>query len=49
MTEVEKMQAGEWYDANFDPELVAMRERVEMLNYAFNQASPADKAARDRT
>ena len=46
MTEFEKMQAGEWYDANFDPELVAMRERVEMLNDAFNQASPADKTAR---
>ena len=30
------MQAGEWYDANSDSELLALRERAEALNFAFN-------------
>jgi len=46
MTEREKMTAGEWYDANFDPELTALRERAEERCYAFNHVSPGDKAAR---
>ena len=45
MTEREKMAAGEWYDANFDPELIAARERTAELCHAFNHTPPGDKAA----
>ena len=31
MTEKEKMDAGLWYDANFDPELLAARMKAEEL------------------
>ena len=31
MTEQEKMAAGLWYDANFDPELLAARTKAEEL------------------
>lgn len=41
MTEKEKMKAGEWYDANFDPQLLKERIRAENLCYDFNHARPA--------
>ncbi len=41
------MEAGEWYDANFDPELIAVRARVAALCHAFNQTPPDDKAAQE--
>lgn len=41
MTEREKMLKGEWYDANFDKELVEERTRVEQRCYDFNTARPA--------
>ena len=47
MTEREKMAAGEWYDANFDPELLALRERAEALCFSFNHTPPNDKPARE--
>ena len=40
------MMAGEWYDANFDPELIALRERAEERCFAFNNTPPGDKTAR---
>ena len=40
MTEQEKMAAGLWYDANFDPELLAARTKAEELCAAFNAAAP---------
>ena len=30
MTEKEKMRAGEWYDANYDKELLDMRLKAEI-------------------
>lgn len=42
MTEQEKMAAGLWYDANFDPELLAARTKAEELCAAFNAAAPGD-------
>ena len=46
MTEREKMQYGEWYDANFDQELIALRDRAEDLCFDFNHTPPRDKATR---
>lgn len=40
MTELEKMRAGEWYDANFDKELLSQRLSAERLCYLFNNAMP---------
>lgn len=40
MTELEKMKAGEWYDANFDKELVEIRLKAEQVTYDFNNARP---------
>ena len=46
MTEREKWEAGLWYDANFDPELCAEREKAEELYTEFNQTRPSEKAKR---
>lgn len=46
MTEQEKMAAGLWYDANFDPELLAARTKAEELCAAFNTAAPGDAERR---
>lgn len=40
MTEKEKMLKGEWYDANFDPELIAERQKAEALCFDFNMSKP---------
>lgn len=39
-SEREKMLAGQWYDANFDSELIVLRRRVEELCFDFNHARP---------
>ena len=46
MTEREKWEAGLWYDANFDPELCAEREKAEELYTESNQTRPSEKAKR---
>ncbi len=40
MTEKDKMLKGEWYDANFDEELVEVRRKAEIYCYDFNMARP---------
>lgn len=40
MTEKAKMLKGEWYDANFDEELVEVRRKAETFCYDFNMARP---------
>jgi len=40
MTEKDKMLKGEWYDANFDEELVEVRRKAETFCYDFNMARP---------
>lgn len=40
MTEKEKMLNGEWYDANFDKELLQERNQAEQRCYHFNMARP---------
>lgn len=42
VTEQDKMRAGLWYDANFDPELLALRAEAEELCHRLNQTSPKD-------
>ena len=41
MKEWEKAQAGYLYDANYEPELLAMREKCADLCYEFNMCRPA--------
>lgn len=43
MSEKEKMQAGEWYDANFDEGLRAERLKAKELCFQFNQTHPTDQ------
>lgn len=43
MSEREKMLNGEWYDANFDKDLIAERRNAELLCYDFNMAKPASE------
>ena len=40
MTEKEKMLAGEWYDANYNKDLLDMRLKAEQNCYEFNSARP---------
>ena len=47
MTEREKMEHGLWYDANFDTELLRMREKAEDLCFDLNQTRPSDADARE--
>lgn len=47
VTEKEKMERGEWHDANFDEELLAKRARAEELCYDFNMGKPGSNAQID--
>ncbi len=47
VTEKEKMERGEWHDANFDEELLAKRARAEVLCYDFNMGKPGSDAQLD--
>ena len=44
MAEKDKMLKGEWYDANFDEELVEVRRKAELLCYDFNMTRPGSDA-----
>lgn len=48
MTEREKMEAGLWYDANFDQDLLKEREEAETLYFQFNQTSPKDAKKKEQ-
>lgn len=48
MTEREKMEAGLWYDANFDQDLLKEREEAEALYFQFNQTSPKDAKKKEQ-
>lgn len=43
MTELEKMKAGMWYDANYNAELVKKRYGCFDLCFELNQAKPSDQ------
>lgn len=42
MREIEKMLAGEWYDANYDQELIIARRYAQDKYYEYNQVRPSD-------
>lgn len=44
MTEKEKMERGQWHDANFDQALLQDRARADALCYDFNMAKPGSDA-----
>lgn len=44
MTEKEKMERGEWHDANFDEDLLAERSKAETLCHRFNMEKPGSDA-----
>lgn len=44
MTEWEKGQAGYLYDANYDPEIIKIREQCADLCWEFNMCKPSDTA-----
>ncbi|MGO1544488.1 MAG: sugar O-acetyltransferase [Gulosibacter sp.] len=46
MTEREKMLQGQWYDANFDKDLLDERRRTQDLCFQLNQTAPKDTAKR---
>ena len=48
MTEREKMECGLWHDANFDTELLKMREQAEDLCFDLNQTRPSDTEKREK-
>lgn len=43
MTEIEKMNAGLWYDANYDQELIDARRKAQDLYYEYNIIKPSDE------
>lgn len=42
MREIDKMQAGMWYDANYDQELVVARRKAQDRYFEYNQIKPSD-------
>ncbi|RXK83157.1 sugar O-acetyltransferase [Filimonas effusa] len=48
MSEKEKAQRGELYDANYDAELIQEREVAKTLCYTYNQLPPASKQEREK-
>lgn len=44
MTEREKQEQGFWYDANYNPELLARRGKADELCWQLGQTSPLDSA-----
>lgn len=47
MTQKERMEKGLWHDANFDPELLELRENAEELCFRFNHTSPKNAEERE--
>lgn len=46
-SEYEKMMAGEWYDANFDEELIKERRKAQDLCFELNQLKPSRVSERN--
>lgn len=43
MNEFDKMKANLWYDANYDEELLKLRERAQDLCFLYNQTLPSNQ------
>lgn len=48
MSEHKKMLNSEWYDANYDAELIALRQTAQDLCFQLNQLSPAASEERQK-
>lgn len=48
MTELEKMQQGLLYDANYDPELIQARTRCKDLCFEFNHQKPSSLSEQEK-
>lgn len=48
MTELEKRDAGLWYDANYDPNVLKERMRADSLCFELNMTPPADEGKREK-
>lgn len=46
MSERDKMLSGQWYDANYDPEIVEERRVAQDLCFQLNQTAPTDTEKR---
>ena len=44
MREMERMEAGLWYDANYDQELVKARRVAQDKYFEYNQLKPSEEA-----
>ena len=47
MSEKEKMDQGMWYDANYNPDLIAQRRKARDLCFKLNQTLPSDTKTRE--
>ncbi len=47
MTHKERMELGLWYDANYDRELLALRENADELCFQLNQTSPKNASLKE--
>ncbi|NLJ94912.1 MAG: sugar O-acetyltransferase [Clostridiaceae bacterium] len=47
LSEREKMLVGEWYDANYDQELLKARIKTKDLYHEYNLTKPSDKAQKN--
>lgn len=47
MDEKEKMLAGEWYDANYNEELIKEREKAKDFCYEYNHLKPSNQEERN--
>ena len=43
MSELEKMLTGEVYNANYDEEILKLRQKAQDLCFEFNQTRPSDR------
>ena len=48
MTEQEKMEAGHWYNANYDKELIKKRVKAQDLCFELNQLKPSKRKERSK-
>lgn len=47
MTHKQRMEKGLWYDANFDQELLALRDHADELCFCFNHTNPKNTEERE--
>ena len=48
MNEIDKMNLGMWYDANYDKELLDLRNKAQSLCFDYNHVRPSDRDEQNR-